>query len=70
MSSVISPAGTIIQKARGASSCAFSSSSDAAVRDSTCGVVGLHVVVVLAQALGHPVAHAAEADHSELHRCS
>ena len=67
---MISPAGTIIQNARGASSCAFSSSSEAAVRDSTCRVVGADVVLVLAQALGHPVAHAAEADHSELHQCS
>ena len=64
---MISPAGIIIQNARGASSCVFSSSSDAAVRDSTRRVVRLHVVAVLAQALGHPVAHAAEADHSELH---
>src|SRR5881275_3270671 len=36
-SSVIFPAGTIIQNARGGSSCAFSSSSEAAVRDSTFG---------------------------------
>src|SRR5581483_1215778 len=36
-SSVTLPAGTIIQNARGASSCDFSSSSEVAVRDSTAG---------------------------------
>jgi hypothetical protein len=30
-------------------------------------VVGLDLVAVLAQALRHPAAHAAQADHSELH---
>ncbi len=34
------------------------------------GIEGTNVVVVLAQAVGHPVAHAAEADHSELHQVS
>jgi hypothetical protein len=36
-SSVIFPAGIISQNARGASSCCFSSSSDAAVRSATFG---------------------------------
>ena len=64
---MISPDGTITQTWRGGSSCFASARSVFAV-DSTVRVVGLHLVAVALEPPRHPGAHAAEADHPDLHR--
>ncbi len=75
--SVISPAGTITQAARGASSLATKSSSESAPVGALGGErgdrVGVDVVDDALVAVAHQPAddvraHPAEADHAELHR--
>jgi len=63
---VIAPAGTIIQNVRGAISSSRSSSRRLR-RRVDLRVVRLHLVAALLEALRHVGAHAAEADHPELH---